>query len=83
MIENKKIIYLLRVNPDPEGTLEIDGERFRVYEETDSEYSDIFKQDNTTKTLLDAFAVTYRNTRDAGKPHRNLEVVMTEDLQNG
>lgn len=78
MKENEKIIYLLRINPHPEGTLEIDGERFRVYEEIDPEYENIYRQNNITAGFLDSFVKKYKQTKAEGKqPDRNLQIINT------
>ncbi len=73
----KEIIYLLRVNPDPQGTLEIDGEKFRVYEEIDSRYKDHFEKTGLTASYLDSFKLAFRQSKQAGDPKRNLEVKTT------
>lgn len=68
------IIYMLKINPDPNGTLEVDGERFRVYEEVDPRYKSIFVSEKTK--LLDNFANQLRITKAEGNPKRNLEIIV-------
>lgn len=75
--EEKQIIYFLKVDPDPQGSYEVDGERFRVREEIDPRYESAHRTHRTTESLLEAFAQRVKSTRNTSHPQRHLEVIQT------
>ena len=77
-MENKTIIYLLRIFPFQRGELDIDGERFKVYEEIASEYTSFFQENSITEIYLKAFTERFRSAKREGKtPNRYLKVMQT------
>ncbi len=78
-MEDKEIIYLLRVNPDPKGTYEIKGERYRVYVEIHTDFQQAYQENQCTRNLLRSFSSAVRRSIKEGDPKRNFQFIQTRE----